>query len=294
MTIAVLKRDSRLVSYSTPQSQIAETENLRSAYVLSALVAMVAATVSVLGLLFPAVYHGNWGSGTSLGNDLITLVVAVPALALAVIYSIRGSVRARLIWLGTLYYMFYNYAFYVFGIPVTKLYLPIISAFAMSGLALMLALLNLNSEAMGSRFSARTPAKPIAMYLFVAAAMVSNLWISQWIKFLRTGHVPDVNGSELAYQVIAAVDLSFMVPLFVVASWLLWRRRPWGYVLGVITNVQGAIYNAVMATVCVFSWEMTGSKLVSDWFISCIVGITLCSTCVVVLLLSVKRLGQSQ
>jgi hypothetical protein len=101
--------------------------------------------------------------------------------------------------------------------------------------------------------------------------------------------VPEVNGSESAYQIIAAVDLSFMVPLLILAAYLLWRRRPWGYVLGVVLNVQGATYNAVMATVCVFSWKLAGSKLVSDWFISCIVGTTLGSVCLVASLLGMKK-----
>jgi hypothetical protein len=79
-----------------------------------------------------------------------------------------------------------------------------------------------------------------------------------------------------------------MVPLLILATCLLWRRRPWGYVLGVLANVQGATYNAVMAAVCVFSWKLTGSQLFSGWFISCIVGCTVCLLCLSGLLLNVK------
>lgn len=264
-------------------------QNSRVAYVLSAMVALLAATVSIIGIAFPAVYRGNWGSGTSLGNDLVTLIVAVPTLTVAIIYSVRGSLRARLLWLGALYYMFYNYAFYVFGIPVTKLFLPIIATFALAGLSLALAMGSLDVRAIADRFSPRIPAKPIAVYLFLAAVMVSVLWCKQWVKFLLTGRVPDVNGSEYAYQVIAAVDLSFMVPLLVLAGCLLWKRRPWGYVLGAIMNLQGAVYNAVMATVCAFNWKLNGAKLFSDWFVSCLVGVSLCLVCLFALMLGVRR-----
>ena len=288
MEVDVIKQDSGPPKgYLAVDSQTTG-KTLGPAYALSVSVALVASGISVTGLLFPSIYGSTWGSPTSLGNDLVTLVLAVPTLALAMIYSARGSVRASLLWLGALYYMFYNYAFYVFGMPVTKLFVPIIAAFALSGLALGLAALNLDAEAIGRKFSARAPARLVAVYLFLAAAMVSNLWISQWVRFLRTGRAPDVNGSQSAYQVIAAVDLSFMVPVFLLAAWLLWRRRAWGYVLGIATNVQGATYNLVMATVCVFGWRLTGAKLVSDWFISCLVGITLCLLCLGALLLSVK------
>jgi hypothetical protein len=148
--------------------------------------------------------------------------------------------------------MVYNYAFYVFGIPVTKLYLPWIGIFVLSGFAFALGMGNLDIKPFASGFSARTPARWIAVYLLYVAAMVSFLWIPQWVKFLATGHVPDVNGSQYAYQVIAAVDLSFMVPLQISATYLLFRRRPWGYVLGAVALVQGAVYTAVMATICVF------------------------------------------
>jgi hypothetical protein len=284
MEIEVIKPDS------APQSQMAKRENFRPAYVLSVIVAVLSAVVSAIGLRYPGVYRGNWGNGTSLGNDLVTLVVAVPVLALAIIYSARGSVRARLLWLGALYYMVYNYAFYVFGIPVTRLYLPWIAVFVLSGFAFALGMGNLDVEAVSRRFSPRTPGKPIAVFLFYVAAMVSFLWISRWVKFLLTGQIPDVNGSQYAYQVIAAVDLSFMVPLQIPAAYLLWRRRPWGYVMGVVALIQGAMYTAVMAVVCVFGWILTpGSHLFSNWFINCIVGCTLCLLCLAGLLLHVKR-----
>ena len=222
----------------------------------------------------------------------MTLVVAVPVLTLAIIYSARGSVRARLLWLGSLYYMVYNYAFYVFGIPVTRLYLPWIALFVFSGFAFALGIGNLDIRSVASRFSSRTPGRWVAGFLSYTAIMISFLWISKWVKFLTTGRVPDVNGSQFAYQVIAAVDLSFMVPLQVSAAYLLFRRRTWGFVLGSVALVQGAVYTAVMATICVFGWKLTpGSQLFSGWFINCVVSCALCLLCLAGLLFSVRRLN---
>ncbi|HEX6384804.1 MAG TPA: hypothetical protein VF177_09055 [Anaerolineae bacterium] len=41
------------------------------------------------------------------------LVVAIPILIVALIGSMRGSRRARLVWLGTLWLAVYDYAFYL-------------------------------------------------------------------------------------------------------------------------------------------------------------------------------------
>lgn len=273
------------------QEVTVKSENFHLAYVLSTIVVVLTASVSVIGLAFPSVYGSkDWSNGTSLGNDLVTLVVAVPLLALAILYSVRGSVRGRLLWLGALYYMVYNYAFYVFGIPVTKLYVPWIGILALSGFAFALGMGNLDVAAIGRRFSSRTPGRLIAVYLFYVATMVSFLWISQWVKFLGTGKIPEVNGSQNAYQVIAAVDLTLLVSMQVPAAILLWRRRPWGFVLGHVALIQGAIYTAVMATVCVFGWILTpGSQLFSGWFINCVVGCVLCLMCLAALLVNVKN-----
>jgi hypothetical protein len=272
------------------QSLRAKRENLRAAHVLSVIVAVMAAAASIVGLVFQAVYRGKGWSAMAFGNDLITLVVAVPVLVVALIFSIHGSVRGHMVWLGSLYYMFYNYAFYVFGLPVTGLYLPLIGIFMLSAFALALGMVNLDVEAISRRFGSRTPAKPIAVYMLIWAAMVGGLWISQWLKFVFTGNVPDVNGDQNAYRVIAAVDLCFIASLLIPAACLLWRRRPRGYVLGVMFNVQGAEYTAVMGTVCVFGWMAAlGSRLISTWFISCIISCIASLLCLCGLLLNVER-----
>ncbi len=91
------------------------------------------------------------------------------------------------------------------------------------------------------------------------------------------------------YKVVAVVDLSLMVPLMIPAAYCLWRRRPWGYVLGVMICVQGAAYNAVMGLICLFgSMRTPGSHLFSGWFINCIIGVTLCLLCLAALLKSCR------
>ena len=265
-------------------------KNMRPAYVLSALVAVLSAAVSGIGLAFPGVYRDNWGSGTAAGNDLVTLAAAVPLLALSLAWSARGSVRGRLLWLGALYFMIYNYAFYVFGISVTRLYVPWIATFVFAAYAFALGLGNLDVEAIHGWFSPRTPRRIVAAFMLFVAVMVGYLWISQWVKFLRTGTVPAVNGSAFAYQVIAAVDLIFLVPIYALAGYLLWRRRPWGDVLGVVALVQGAIYLAVMAAVCVAGWRLApGSQLWSGWMINCVVNCGLCLAALAGLLIPVKK-----
>ena len=275
------------------RAEVGKSGSLRAAYVLSAIAAALSTAVSFVGLVFPGVYQGNWGGGVAAGNDLVTLVAAVPLLVTAMVWSTRGSVRGRLLWLGTLYFMVYNYAFYVFGIPVTKLYVMWIGILVFAAYSCALGLGNLDVEEIQRCFSRRTPRRIVGSYMIFVAVMVGYLWISRWVKFVQTGTIPDVNGSAFAYQVIAAVDLVFLVPMFAVAGYLLTRRLPWGDVLGVVGLVQGAIYLAVMAAVCVAGWRLApGSQLWSGWMINCVVNCGLCLAGLVALLAGVKRPGR--
>ncbi len=49
-----------------------------------------------------------------------------------------------------------------------------------------------------------------------------------------------------AFKVVAALDLSLLVPLLVAGGLLLWRRLAWGYVVAAIGGIQGALYLIVL------------------------------------------------
>ena len=72
--------------------------------VLSIIIAVLAVIAAGGGFFFPHIYR----DAAVYGNDLVTLVVAVPLLGLALILARRGSLRARLVWLGLVHYTLYN------------------------------------------------------------------------------------------------------------------------------------------------------------------------------------------
>ena len=284
MALEVLTRDPVVHAVT------AKRENLRAAFVLSWIVVSLAAFNSILGFWHAAFSGDKTWLAMWLGNDSVTLLLTVPVLISALILARRGSARARMVWLGALYYMVYNYAFYVFGMPVSVLYLPLIAVFTFSIYALALTMGKLDVEGLGSVFGPRTPARWIAGFMFFVAFGVSRLWISQWVNFLLSGTIPQVNGDANAYKVIAAVDLSIMVSMLIPAGYLLWRRRPWGFVLAVMFCIQSILYLTVMGTVCVVEWLMAPqTKLFSGWFLNCIFGCAGTLLCLCGLMLNVKK-----
>lgn len=219
------------------------------AYILSIIVIVLAIIASAGGLLLQDLYRDNlWTTSQWAGNDFVTLVIAVPILSIAMFFSWRGSERARLVWLGMLHYMLYNFAFYLFATAFNQFFLVYVGLFTFSMLALIFSLPHLDVIGISQRFQSRTPVKWISGYMMFVAIGLGGLWIAQSLMFVATGQVPQVIiDSAHPTSVIFAIDLSLLVPFFVLGSISLWRRQPWGYALGVMLNVSGATYTLALA-----------------------------------------------
>ena len=220
-----------------------------TAYVLSAIIVILMIVASAGGLLINGLYRDNLlvTSGWY-GNDLVTLLVATPVLVVALILSMRGSQRAQLVWLGTLDYTLYNSAFYLFGAAFNSLFLIYVALFALSIFALIFGLATLNVKGISEQFRTSTPVKWISGYMLLLALFLGGFHISLSLSYIFTGQVPQmivVVGHPT--NIIAALDLSMVVSVYVLGAIWLWKRQPWGYVLATIANVKGAVYMLALA-----------------------------------------------
>jgi hypothetical protein len=50
-----------------------------------------------------------------------------------------------------------------------------------------------------------------------------------------------------AFHLVAALDMTLMVPALVTGGVLLWRRRPWGYVVAAVAGIQASLYLLVLS-----------------------------------------------
>ena len=222
--------------------------NLKAALVLSILIVILATVASIGGLFLNGLYRDNlFVSSAWKGNDVVTLVVTVPLLVAALVYSMHGSLRARLIWMGVLDYMLYNYAFYLFGAAFNWFFLIYVALLGLSIFALILGLVNLDVNRIRQQFRERTPVSWIAGYMLFVAAGLSLIYSAQSLAFIFTGQLPTiVTRTGHPTSVVFALDLTLLVPVLVLgAIWLL-RRKPWGYVLAGVSTVKGPAYTLVL------------------------------------------------
>ena len=202
------------------------------------------AAVSAVGLLNPQVYRDNLlvASGWR-GNDLITLVVATPVLALAVLTAARGSLRAELVRLGALLYVVYNFAFYLFGAALNALFLAYVAIVVLGAAALIGGAARLDPSLVAPALRARVAVRGVAVFLALTGLILGAVHVSFVASFIATGELPSiVVATEHPTHVVGALDLSLVVVPSLVAAWWLWRGNPWGVVLAVLVSVKGALY----------------------------------------------------
>ncbi len=221
----------------------------RAAYVLSSVVAIASLVASVAGLTIKDLYQdgSSWATAALRGGDLVTLAVAVPILIVAMVLANRGSARARLVWIGALAYTVYNFAFYVFGAAFNDMFLVHVVAFSSSIFALIIAMTDLDASAIADRYRAAAPTRAVAGLLVLVGVVFAVLWSAFSISYAVSGHISLGAAPLDGMHTVFAIDLSLMVPAMALAGVLLWKRTPWGFVMGAAMSIFGAVYQLNLA-----------------------------------------------
>jgi hypothetical protein len=91
--------------------------------------------------------------------------------------------------------------------------------------------------------------------LMLVGAGLAGMWVFYSLRFAFTGALPDESELLLPIQAVHlayALDLTFFAPMCVLASILLWRRHPWGFVLATAVLVFGTLYQVNYVVALVF------------------------------------------
>ena len=183
-------------------------------------------TINARGLYY---YDTVSSAAQQRGNDVVTLLVALPLLVVSTWMTFRGSLRGRLLLTGTLGFFLYTYLSMCMLTAFNALFLVYVAIFGMSLYAFILCMMSFDLETLPRHFSDRLPRGWIAALLFVIGAFLALTWLMRVLSPLMRGTPPLLdNGITM---VIQAMDLSLIVPLAVLSGILLLRRSAWGYLL---------------------------------------------------------------
>jgi hypothetical protein len=185
----------------------------------------------------------------AVGQDLITLLVALPALVISATLALRGSMRGHLVWLGALGYLVYTYLTYALAIEFNPLFLVYVALLGLSLYALIGGLATTDFAGIKARFTERTPVKAVSIFLAVVAVLFYLMWLSEDIPALLAGEVPKgVIEAEAPTDVVHVLDMAWILPANVLTAIWLWRRRAQGYVLaGTVLSFLSILVLAIMS-----------------------------------------------
>jgi hypothetical protein len=224
----------------------------RWALLLSFPLAVLLAVACIGGLFFPSTYANETrlNAAQDAGSDAGNLVLTLPLLIVTAVLALRGSLAARLVWMGTLVDLTYNFLYYALGVHFNSTFLVYCAVLGLSSYALAGSLPSLPIPEIACRFGPRTPVKTTAIVLLFMTAGTVVHWLSEIVPALLAGRLPPaVRDSGLLTETVAVLDLAFMVPASIIAAILLLRRKPLGFVLGPILLTFLALGSLVLASV---------------------------------------------
>jgi hypothetical protein len=246
---------------------------------------------SLWGLLGPGVYGAEepWAVAALRGNDLVTVVLVAPTLAVA---AARADlwIGWELLWLGGLLYGVYNYAYYALGTQFNDVFLLHVATLALSIVATVALASALDTWRIDPRVTRGVVPRVVAGYMVVVGAAIVTAWGALSVRFALTGQLPEDVMPASAVHLVYALDLALLAPAFLSGGVLLWARRVWGVVLGVAVNAFGAAYLTVLEVVG--GYQADAGIDGKTWFSApAVVGALLCAGAAGVLL---SRLGRHQ
>ncbi|TAK02806.1 MAG: hypothetical protein EPO36_00855 [Chloroflexota bacterium] len=196
---------------------------------------------------YPAVLAGM------VGQDVVSLLVAVPLLLLAARSAARGSVRGTLILAGILFYLAYGYSYYVLG-GFNALFPVYIAIVAVSLYALLALLVGLDPMAVATQVQPGLPRRIVAGFQLGVGLLFVVMWGGMIVSLIASNKQPD----PVPHGVVA-LDGMILLPALLIGGWLLWRAAAWGFALGAILLTKLALTGGTLAFTTALSWVWSGA-----------------------------------
>lgn len=191
---------------------------------------------------------GEWANAQLLGQDVVTLFIAVPMLYLSYIQAInKDRWKWKMILGGILFYFVYTYAFFMFATKLTFLYLFHLPIFGLSVIGLFGVLFDLFHQDFEIRAHGRLVKGWVVGFLLLISLLLGFLWLSDIASHLAIeGYRSDTPDGE-PLLIVYSLDLALVIPLMILAAIGYWQDKQYGYLLtGVMLTKVATIGFALM------------------------------------------------
>jgi hypothetical protein len=210
--------------------------NLTLTYAFSLIIAMLMAAASAAGLMYRTIiYPTDELLRTFVSNDVVNLLIGLPILLGSMWLAQRGQLIGLLCWPGALFFVLYNYIVYVFAMPLNAAFLLHLALVTLSVYTIIGLVAGIDGKAVQQWLTGAVPER-VAGGILAGLGLLFFLRVIGVIVNALTSQTP-IPETELATH---ASDF-LTSPALVIGGALLWRRKEFGYVIGL-----GLLFQASM------------------------------------------------
>lgn len=222
----------------------------KAIFTLSIAILVLTVIASLGGVYLDGLYQDNdrfiviWKS-----NDIVTLFIAVPLMSFVLYRSISHLTPRLLVsWIGMIWFLFYNYSYYVFGTHFNFFYLIYLLIFTLSIPVLIYGMIDVMKLELTSHYAHKYPYFFIGGYLIFISIGLSVIYSTQSLNFVINDQVPSIiTLSGHITSIVFSLDFSMVVLFFIITAFYLFKKNPIGIVFAWILNVKSVIYMLILS-----------------------------------------------
>lgn len=208
-------------------------KNLKSLVILTWISALITTIISLASILKIDLYKPMTPDKMlpgAMGQDIISLLAALLLIPL-LLKGLKGSNKDLLIWAGLIGYLFYAYALYSFEAVYTILYPGYIAITGLTLFMLIIFFVNLDLKFFSYEKFKGFPRRSMSFFFIFFTLLLTTIWSGMIMEGIKTQTRQQAN-------TVFILDLSFILPLFMIAAIGLIRKKNLGYMLTGILCVK--------------------------------------------------------
>ena len=168
-----------------------------------------------------------------IAQDVVTLFIGIPLLLFSLFGFRKSSVKNRFLLTGVTGYFFVTYLFYTAMGMYNELFLVYVTLLGLTFFALFNLFISFDIKIISEYFSVKAPAKFTGGFLIFNSIAIALMWLGRVIPPLLDGSVYPVDLQHYTTMIVQGFDLGLLLPVSFVAGWLLLKKRPMGFLIGV-------------------------------------------------------------
>ncbi|MGM0445860.1 MAG: hypothetical protein ACQEQH_05580 [Bacillota bacterium] len=228
----------------------------KTPYVLSYIIILLTLIATLSGVFVKEMYQDNLLVVSAwTGTDIITLILGIPIFIYALVLFKKKQILGLLLIFSMIFYSFYNYAFYLFSAALNSMFLIYVTIFTLSFYSILIIIRKIDVDSIARKFKEKTPVKLIGGFMIVVGIILGIFHISLSLSYVLTGKVPEiVVNVNHPTNIIAALDLSLVVPVALFGGYSIINKKRWGYLISVIWNVKGFVYMFALSSAAITTY----------------------------------------